>query len=329
MIDYWPLERAATLPALFLVGAPRCGTTSLAGALAQHSRIAFSLPKEPHFFTRRPADGDPATIRRRYLEAHFPHLSRAHGVFAEGSVSTLYDPVAVSGIRRCFPAAQFIVMLRNPLELLPSYHRRLLFLLDEDQRDFRKAWDLQWQRAAGWKIPRDCRDPNLLRYTCIGRLGAAVADLFAAAGAERCHVIVYDDYARDSQQVYREVLARVGLQPEIRGPIKRRNVNRVYRYRWLQRFFRRPSEKMAKAMRQTQNKNKMLIPRMLQRIKRWNTFEVRRAPLEPEFQTELVTTYRADIARLSALLGRDLTPWLEGRPVAPQAAPRPAEAARA
>jgi hypothetical protein len=49
MFDFQHLDQTAFLPALFIVGAPRCGTTALAGALTQHSRIVFSVPKEPRF----------------------------------------------------------------------------------------------------------------------------------------------------------------------------------------------------------------------------------------------------------------------------------------
>ncbi len=37
-------------PNLFVVGAPKCGTTSLHYYLAQHPEIFMSNPKEPYFF---------------------------------------------------------------------------------------------------------------------------------------------------------------------------------------------------------------------------------------------------------------------------------------
>ena len=37
-------------PNLFLIGAPKCGTTSLASYLSDHPQIFVSDPKEPHFF---------------------------------------------------------------------------------------------------------------------------------------------------------------------------------------------------------------------------------------------------------------------------------------
>jgi len=37
-------------PNLFVLGAPKCGTTSLVHWLGQHSEIFFSPKKEPHYF---------------------------------------------------------------------------------------------------------------------------------------------------------------------------------------------------------------------------------------------------------------------------------------
>ena len=37
-------------PSFFIIGAPKCGTTSLADWLRDHNNIFMSDPKEPHFF---------------------------------------------------------------------------------------------------------------------------------------------------------------------------------------------------------------------------------------------------------------------------------------
>jgi hypothetical protein len=316
-------DQTAAMPALFIVGAPRCGTTSLAGALAGHPQIAFSKPKEPHYFTalRDPIDVD--AVRRDYIGRFFPNLSMRHRVIGEGSVSTIYDPDAVRRILRCFPNARFVAMVRNPLQMLQSYHGRVLFLLDEDEPDFRAAWNLRATRAAG-RLPRDCRDPNLLRYDAIGRIGAALQGLFEVAGRERCHVVVYDDYARDPAAVQREVLGFVGLDPN--GPVdtRRRNVNRTYRYRWLQRLLRRPPKAVAQTMikagkgKAEAGKKRPLVARAIHRLRKWNVVTAPRQPLDPAFRQELIDTFADDVRLLSRLIGRDLTPWLDGRSVGPE-----------
>src|SRR5262249_38309001 len=161
--------------AVFLVGAPRCGTTSLALALSQHPQICFSEPKEPHFLAYLPEDFDLSRARTQYLQTFFRQDLLSRDWLAEGSPSYLYAPHAIRVMERMFPAARFLVMVRNPLDMLPSYHARLLFTMDEDAAAFEIAWRLQSSRADGRFIPSRCRDPRLLQYAEIGCLGARLA----------------------------------------------------------------------------------------------------------------------------------------------------------
>ena len=51
------MAKPARFPDFFLVGAPRCGTTSLSRYLAANPQVCFSRPKEPHYFALLPAAG--------------------------------------------------------------------------------------------------------------------------------------------------------------------------------------------------------------------------------------------------------------------------------
>jgi hypothetical protein len=46
------LPQAGFPPGVYLIGAQKAGTTSLADALSMHRDVELSRPKEPHFFTR-------------------------------------------------------------------------------------------------------------------------------------------------------------------------------------------------------------------------------------------------------------------------------------
>ena len=128
-------------PDFFVVGFPRCGTTSLCAYLAAHPAICFSKPKEPHYFSNLggSAGGD---LQRDYIDRCFAHRRPEHLRAGEGSVSYLYSPEAIERILSIQPRARFIAMVRNPLDMLLSYHLRLLYLLEEDQEDLATAWQL-------------------------------------------------------------------------------------------------------------------------------------------------------------------------------------------
>ena len=57
-----------------------------------------------------------------------------------------------------------IVMVRNPVELVPSLHSQLRYMLDEDEPDPEAAWRLQEPRARGERLPPTVRVPEFLQY---------------------------------------------------------------------------------------------------------------------------------------------------------------------
>lgn len=111
----------------FLIGAPKCGTSSLFNCLTLHPRVIGSQPKET--FALLPND-HPLTDCRRYdglaeLERHFrslqPGVETANecgpDVFLEGSTHNIYSESAaknVADLRRTGTAVKVIAMLRNP-----------------------------------------------------------------------------------------------------------------------------------------------------------------------------------------------------------------------
>src|SRR4051794_9278975 len=114
-------------PDFFLIGAPRCGTTSLSRYLADNPQVCFSRPKEPHYFSLLAPHASLDDLETAYLSRYFSHCRGEHKAIGEGSVSYLYAPYALQQILSINPQAKFIAILRNPLDMLPSYHLRLRF----------------------------------------------------------------------------------------------------------------------------------------------------------------------------------------------------------
>ena len=113
-------------PDFFIIGAPRCGTTAISTYLAKNPNICFSRPKEPHFFSIVMDEKPDAGLHGDYLDLFFPHCGEGIQARGEGSVSYLYYPKAIERTQRLSPHARFIVMARNPVDMVHSYHARLL-----------------------------------------------------------------------------------------------------------------------------------------------------------------------------------------------------------
>lgn len=119
-------------PNLFVIGYPKCGTTSICDLLAQHSEIYFCPEKEPRFFSH---DG----IYEKGLE-YYENLFKdvkddKYKYVAEGS--TTYseswlnrDIKAALRIYKYNPQAKIIYCVREPLQRIESNWTDIIWSID-------------------------------------------------------------------------------------------------------------------------------------------------------------------------------------------------------
>jgi hypothetical protein len=302
------------LNCFFIVGAPRAGTTAMGRYLKKHPAICFSDPKETHFFLNANDITAPEDLKRRYLRAFFPTIPEQARLLGEGSVSTLYSAEAIRRAQACFPQAKFIVMLRNPVDLLRSYHARLLYLRQESEEEFETAWELQEARAAGRKIPKRSNDPRILQYRKVGSLGRFTAQLFDLVGRRNCLAVFFEDFVSDTLGVYKETLRFLDMPYDGRTSFKKKNSQRRYKSAFWQGLYSGPLlrpvgallAKNPERLAQTQR----LTRRFRKKIKRMNSIEVTLPQFAPDLAARLRGDLGEDIDQLSCLLDRDLTHWL-------------------
>jgi hypothetical protein len=308
-------SKGASCADFFIAGAPRCGTTSLAAYLRGHPEVCFSSPKETHYFVAASLDErlrlDP---RRHYIDRFFPHRDDGvHRLLGEGSVTYLYFPNVIEQIVEWNPEARFIVMLRNPLAMVPSFHARMLWVLEEDTEDFAEAWHLQAARARGERIPARCLLPSLLQYSEIGKLGKYVKGLLERVPRSQCHFIVYDDLVAAPGEVCEAVLAFLGLACDGRTDFDARAGNQGYRVRWLQRLLFKPPGSVLSFVGDSEvHRTRVFraVKAVRQRLVAVNTrTDCPRPSLSAEMQAVLRDTFRSDSELLAQLIGRDLSHW--------------------
>lgn len=311
----------------FIVGAPRCGTTSLSKYLKSHPDLAFARIKEPHFFAQNDlrqvaTDELREIVRHSYLDRYFRDREGA-SVLAEGSVTYLYFPEQMEPILRLWPRARFIIALRSPLEMIPSLHQRLIHNGDEDQREFARAWALVPERSEGRSLPSRCADPRLLDYREIGQLGKHVERFLAAVGRERCFISIFDDLARDPAGQYRQMLDFLELPTDGRTDFSANRKSKSVKSIALQRLLMRPPKRAISVLgshnyqeRFDARKPPKPIARAVlglrRRLLKWNEAPARKTVIDDKLLTEMRDCYRDDIALLSQLVGRDLTHWIDG-----------------
>jgi hypothetical protein len=304
-------ERApvATKPNFFIVGAPKCGTTALYEYLRPHPAIFMSTIKEPHYFAKD-LGGYPRIKTAAEYEEIFAG-SAGHRRVGEASVYYLRSEVAIPNIRAFNPDARLIAMFRNPIDMVYSFHSQLLYVAEEDEPDFEKAWRLQERRNRGLDLPPRSRGAFLLQYADLGRFGTQTERLLATFPREQVKLILFDDFAASPQAVYDQVIEFLEIPHDGRTEFPRINDNKRARVDWLRRFARKPPPMLRNAIRGLkQAVGGEGIGAVKKRIVAMNTVKERRPPLTPAFRAELAETFREEVARLGRLLGRDLSHWV-------------------
>lgn len=213
-------SRARMLPGFLIVGAQRCGTTSMYRTLSQHPAVVKAvLHKGVHYFDMN--YGRPAS----WYRAHFP-LAAAAAVAArsagtapvtfESSPYYMFHPLAAGRIAGDLPGVKLLVLLRDPAERAYSAyaHERARGFETES---FERALELEAGRLAG-EAERIAADPGYLShshqhhaYRTRGQYVEQLERLAALFGRDRIHVVDSGDFFVTPEPVYDGVLDFLGL----------------------------------------------------------------------------------------------------------------------
>lgn len=297
-----------TRPSLFIVGAPKCGTTALYTYLKAHPDVFMSSPKEPQFFAE-----DLLGRRRNVsnLESYLALFDTA-GNRRAGEASTAYlgSRSAVTGIKDFSPHAQILIMLRNPLEVMHAAHSERILDGNETILDFAYALAADERDQPGARPLK--RMPRGMRYREMVRFAPQVARYFETFGRENVHVILYEDFKSDTAKAYRETLGFLGLRrTDSDPPFTRVNPHRRIRSMSVHRQILTPPAGLRAV-------SHALMPQRLRRfvgkcVRRLNEPVEPRPPLvettSPQLLVKLKRDIEPDVDTLARLLGRDLSGW--------------------
>jgi len=308
-------------PDVFIVGAPKCGTTAMDRYLAGHPEV-FMARKEMHHFGADLRFG--SQFYRRDPSAYLNEFAGWNGQHrvGESSVWYLFSQQAAAELKAFNPEARAIVMLREPAEMLHSLYYSFRFDANEHLPTFEAALAAESDRRAGRNLAPQTYLAQGLVYRDTVRYTDQVKRYFEAFGRERVHVIIYDDLAADTAAEYRKTLefldvdsSRTRIQfGKINGnqDVKFRALRSLLRNRWLcstvlaaRPWLPRP---IFTALQMVES-----------RLRKFNCRPAERPVMAPELCHRLKREFAPEIERLSELLGRDLTHWSRDKSTPPAA----------
>jgi len=133
------------VPNFFILGAAKCGTTTLYHALCQHPAVFFPAIKEPTFFC------ESYQVVRNPIE-YFRLFEgvKSEVVVGDASHAYLTDPETAPVLNALFPNALFIVILRNPVDRAYSLYHHMTRSGWENIGTFEKALLVEERRFQAW-----------------------------------------------------------------------------------------------------------------------------------------------------------------------------------
>jgi hypothetical protein len=290
------------LPNFFIVGARKCGTTSLYFYLKKIPGVYMSPVKELFFFAPHAVQTDAFDVIRDKKE-YLRFFEKARGYIAVGEATPIYlwDLDSPKLIQQAVPNARIIILLRDPIERAYSQYLRVIkysgmkaSFYDELMRDYKSQEKLYGTSQL---------------YVEMGMYYEQVKRYFDIFGREKVKVIIFEEFIQHKEQTVNEVLAFLGVNyavtAAIRGHYNPDSVPRSPLSRWIFAFFRRLRARNIKFYKILALLPDSLVQLALEKI----LFKRTQKPnMEPEAFKFLQEIYHDDVLRLESLLGRSL-PW--------------------
>lgn len=140
------------LPGYLIIGAAKCGTTSLYNYLIQHQQVLPCYKKEVHYFDYYYHKG------LSWYRSHFPKRSETQALAlktggpvltGESSPYYLAHPLAPGRVKESLPEVKMICMLRNPVDRAISSYYNQKRLGIESLATFEEAIEKETERITG------------------------------------------------------------------------------------------------------------------------------------------------------------------------------------
>ena len=236
---------AAALPRLdfLIVGAMKCGTTTLRRVLSEHPAVHMPA-RELHFFGNHRRymavwrDGrlDPEALHEHYGR-HYAVERDERGLPLLGGKTPNYmiSTLTVERIQRFHPAARLVVMLRDPVSRARSHWNHLVRQRNADrvaahrvapsfaEHLLRNARELDEARHPAAEV----RGTNILHR---GVYAPQIRRLHRFFGTEQVTVLFLDDLKADPQAFFDDVHRRLGVEARDIGdsarPVRRGTAGR-------------------------------------------------------------------------------------------------------
>lgn len=285
-------------PNLFIVGAPKSGTTSLYHYLSEHPDIFMSTPKEINYFSKMELDEqgiyykDLKLNNRTKYERLFEKGTNKK-VIGEASVSYLFYSEVPKKIFEYNPKAKIIILLRNPVERSFS-HYSMDLRLGEVKVPFNK---IILRTGSIKKL-------NLYyqQFVELGLYYKQVKRYFDTFGKNQIKIILTEDLKSDITNTLSDIFTYLDIHKvKIKNVETKYNVNSEPNSRILKKVHSFKTLRLAISSILSIDKK--------EKIKKKYFTNKNKSEINPKIKEYLTEIYKPDIIKLEKLISRDLSSW--------------------
>ena len=215
------MRQDRALPDVVIIGAQKCGTSSLHGYLTQHPRVIEPLRKEVHYFDVNYSRGE------RWYRAHFGRTGEP-GLNIDSSPYYLFHPLAAERMHALLPKAKLIVLLRDPVRRAYSQYWQQRDK-DREPLDFEAALAAEparieeaHRRLASCEIAAS-REHQIHSYIARGRYAEQLERWLQLYPRDQLLALRFEDLVREPLAVLNQTLAWLGLPPLDGAKLEPRN----------------------------------------------------------------------------------------------------------
>ena len=196
------------LPTFVIIGAMKCGTTSLHQYLDEHPEVCMPREKETNFFVAE------KNFQRglAWYESLFDRPARACGEASPNYSKSCFFPGVPERMHGVLPAARLIYLVRDPLARMTSQYLHLV-ARGQEQRPLAEALGE--------------RDNNL--YLPLSKYHAELSRFLDWYPLNHVLVLTAESLKSERHSALRRVLEFIGVNPDFQGRRSQREYHRTAR----------------------------------------------------------------------------------------------------
>lgn len=286
-------------PDFFVVGAAKCGTTSLVNMLKQHPDIFIPNFKEPFYYTT----GFGVDNVEEYVSL-YEGVSKSH-MCGDATTAYLFERESAIKIKSDVPNAYIIILLRNPSDMAYSFWQyntthgceNLPFIdaISEHARAYRKSDKFKDECSDWW-----C---NYL-YTERAKYYQQVKNYIEIFGHEKVKIIIFERFIKEPKLVCSDLFRFLNVDDSFEPEIMKSNEGGEMRFSWI-KWLRNQKYPFLKK----------LIPLHVRASMRRFTRDINVKKEKQKVRMDLKTRqicndcFESDINELRSFLGDDIVEW--------------------